>query len=364
MGFGFNMFLVPNSISPSGFSGLAAIISTFLAKININVNPSIFYLILNVILYIFAFKLLGKRFAIFALVGILSFSVSIELTSLIPWQFTEDLFVSALYGGIIFGIGTGFVLRNNGSTGGTDMLAVIIKNRTQKLKTGQLILVCNIFVLALSILAYGAHSLLYSIIALFLSSETTDIVIDGAKGVRAYYIITNKKEEVSAKIFSEIKRGATEIKSTGMYSHQDKSMILCVINKYRAPLLRRIVFDIDPQAFVFSTSVNEVLGKGFFVPTPKKDKNKKEKSNNVDTIEIEETKDQKSTSAKTNDTTNLVDITNEVSSIKDESENSTQQSRDTKENNVDQTITTYSIKEENVVDTAQKQKSKKKKSDK
>ena len=89
-----------------------------------------------------------------------------------------------------------------------------------------------------------------------------------------------KKEEVSAKIFAEIRRGATEIKSTGMYTHHDKSMILCLINKYRAPALRRIVADIDPNAFVFSTNVNEVIGKGFFVPTPKNKKKKASKKSN------------------------------------------------------------------------------------
>ena len=280
MGLGFNMFLVPNNITPSGFSGLAAIISEFLSEINIVINPSIFYFALNIALYIFAYKLLGKKFAIMALIGIVSYSLTIELTSLIPWTFTEDLLVAALYGGIIFGVGTGFVLRNNGSTGGTDMLATIIRNQTHVLKTGQIIMICNIFVLALSVIAYGVNSLLYSIIAIFLASETTDIIIDGAKGVRAYYIITDKKEEVTAKIFAEIRRGATEIKSTGMYTHHDKSMILCLINKYRAPALRRIVADVDPNAFVFSTNVNEVIEKGFFVPTPKNKKKKASKKSN------------------------------------------------------------------------------------
>lgn len=289
MGIGFNIFLIPNGISSGGFSGLSAIITFFLNKINININPSIFYLILNIVLYIFAYKLVGKKFAIFALVGIISFSVSMEVTSLFNFYVKDNLLVCAIYGGTLFGLGSGIVLKNNGSTGGCDMLATIVRSITLKLKTGQIIFICDTIVLLLSVIAYGANSLLYSLITVCLASEITDLVIDGSRGIKAYYIITSKKEEVSSKIFETIKRGATEIKSTGMYTHQDRSMILCLINKYRAPMLKKIVLEIDPEAFVFSTNVNEVLGKGFYVPQTKQEKkNKKNKSKQLKNTEIKE----------------------------------------------------------------------------
>ena len=274
MGCAFNIFLTPNNISPSGFSGLSAIIATFLSKINIHIPASILYLLLNVVLFIFAFKLVGKKFAIYAMIGILSFSGAMELIDLFNFQVTGDLLVCALYGGIIFGIGTGLVVRYNGSTGGSDMLATIIRSKTTKFSTGQIIFACNLIVLILSVFAYGANSLLYSIITIFLASEITDLVIDGARGVKAFYIITNKKDEITKRIFTDIKRGATEIKINGMYSHEDKIMILCLINKYRSSQLKRIVQDVDPEAFVFSTSVNEVIGKGFYVPEKKVKKQK------------------------------------------------------------------------------------------
>ena len=278
MGIGFNLFLTPNNISSGGFSGLAAVIAFFLNKIQININPSIIYLILNIGLYIFAYKLVGKKFAIFALIGIVSFSVSMEVTSLFNFYVKDDLLVCSLYGGTLFGLGSGIVLKNNGSTGGCDMLATIVRSITIKLKTGQIIFICDSIVLLLSVLAYGANSLLYSLITVCLASEITDLVIDGSRGIKAYYIITNKKEEVSNKIFETIKRGATEIKSTGMYTHQDKSMILCLINKYRAPMLKKLVLEIDPEAFVFSTNISEVLGNGFYVPQQKKNEKKKKLS--------------------------------------------------------------------------------------
>lgn len=275
MGFAFNIFLIPNNISMGGFSGLSAVIGTFLSKIHINIKTSFIYLILNIFLYVFAYKTLGKRYAIFSLIGILSYSVSMEITALIKIPAQTDMLICTLYGGIIWGLGTGIVVRYNASTGGTDMLATIIRRKTQKLSTGNIILIADIVVLALNVIAYGVDSLLYSILVLFLSTMVTDAVIDGSRGVKAYYIITDKKEEISKKIFADINRGATEIHTTGMYSHQDKSMILCLINKYRAPMLKKIVHEVDPNAFVFSTSVSEVIGNGFYVPTPKAKKHKK-----------------------------------------------------------------------------------------
>ena len=274
MGFAFNIFLTPYNISMGGFSGLAAVISTLLAEININLKPSLIYLILNIFLYVFAYKTLGKRFAIFALIGILTYSLSMELTALINYTPQDDLLICSVYGGIIFGLGTGLIVRHNASTGGTDMLASIIRRKNPKLSTGSIILIADIVVLTLNIIAYGVDSLLYSILVLFLATFITDKVIDGSRGVKAYYIITTKKDELCEKIFSDIHRGATEIHTTGMYSHEDKSMILCLINKYRAPMLKKIVHDIDPAAFVFSTNVSEVIGNGFYLPT-KKDKKAK-----------------------------------------------------------------------------------------
>jgi len=269
MAFAFNVFLFPNDISPSGFSGLSAILSILLAKIGINIPTSAIYLLLNAVLYIIAYRLLGKKFALMALIGILSFSVALELMALIPLVVEGDLLVCAIYGAGIMGLGTGLVLRNNGSTGGSDLLALIIRSKTQVLTTGQIMMALNIIVLALSCITYGFGPLMYSIITLALSSVVTDLVIDGATGVRAYYVFTTKKEEVCKAIYEQIGRGVTQIKAEGMYTHTERDILLCLLNKYRAPLLKHIVHKIDEEAFVFCTPVSEVIGRGFSVPVKK-----------------------------------------------------------------------------------------------
>ena len=269
MAFAFNIFLFPNDISPSGFSGLSAIFSILLAKVGIKISTSVIYLALNAILYLIAYKLLGKKFAIMALIGILSFSVALELVALIPWVVTGDLLLCSIYGAGIMGFGIGLVLRNNGSTGGSDLLALIVRSKTHILTTGQIMMSINIIVLILSCVTYGFGPLMYSIITLALSSVVTDFVIDGATGVRAYYVFTTKKEEVCKAIYDQIGRGVTEIKAEGMYTHTEKDILLCLLNKYRAPLLKNIVQNIDADAFVFCTPVSEVIGRGFSIPIKK-----------------------------------------------------------------------------------------------
>jgi len=285
MAFAFNVFLQPNNISPSGFSGLSSVLCFLLAKIGIVIPTSVMYLLLNVILYVVAYKLLGKKFALMALIGIGSYSLFIELVSYIPLVVRNDLLLCAIYGGGIMGFGIGLVLRCNGSTGGGDLLALIIRSKTHILTTGQIMLSVNILVLTLSCIAYGLGPLMYSIITIVISSTVTDLVIEGATGVRAYYIFTSKKQEVCDAIYKEIKRGVTEIKAEGMYTHTEKDILLCLINKYRAPRLKAIVSEIDSDAFVFCTSVSEVIGRGFSIPPKKKQKNDTETLENNQSIE-------------------------------------------------------------------------------
>ena len=130
MGFAFSVFLEPNDISTGGFSALAMIINTIFENIGITGIPtSAIYLVLNIGLYLFALKTLGKRFAIKSLVGILSFSLGMEVFTLINFNITYELLISAVFGGSIMGVGVGLVVRFGGSTGGSDMIASIVKSK-------------------------------------------------------------------------------------------------------------------------------------------------------------------------------------------------------------------------------------------
>ncbi len=313
MAFAFGVFLIPNNISPSGFSGLSAIISYFVSKTGIIIPASAIYLTLNIALYIIAYKLLGKRFAIKALIGILAFSLAIEVVDLIGFTIkSDDLLLCAIYGGGIMGLGIGLVLRNDGSTGGSDLMALIIRNKSHVFTTGQIIIATDIFVLALSCVAYGFGPLMYSIITIAISGVITDMVVEGATGVRAYYIFTSKKEEVCTAIYQEIGRGVTEIKAEGMYSHTEKDILLCLINKYRAPRLKSLVSKLDSEAFVFCTPVSEVIGRGFSLPVKKKQDKTISQANPTQSQEILTTQATKPLPSTKNKGTNNQDINNAV----------------------------------------------------
>lgn len=263
MGFAFSVFLEPNEISTGGFSALSMIINVLLGKIGVNMLPtSVIYLVLNIGLYILALKTLGKRFAIKALIGIVSFSLSMQLFALLNLNITFELLVSAIYGGIFMGLGVGLVVRFGGSTGGTDMIACIVKKKKPHATIGTLIICIDAFIILLSTITFndGVRLLPYTIIALVLSMFVTDFVNDGYKQVRAVNIVTTKPEELSAAIMDKLARGCTCLQVKGMHSNSDRFQLVCLASKFQIGQLKSIVKEIDPEAFVYLTKVSEVVG--------------------------------------------------------------------------------------------------------
>ena len=264
MGIAFSVFMEPNAISTGGFSGLAMIINYLLAKAGISfLTSSIIYFILNIGLYLYALKTLGKRFAIKALVGITSYSLFMELFSVLPITLQYEPLISAIYGGALMGLGLGIVVRSGGSTGGSDMIACIIKYKKNKISIGTIVVSVDIIVVILTMLVFpnGIEILPYTIIALLLALVCTDFVNEGYKQVKAYYIITDKPDQISEQIMQKLGRGCTSSKVVGMHSKDEKYILTCLIAKYQVAQLRRVIYEIDDQAFVFSTTVNEVLGR-------------------------------------------------------------------------------------------------------
>ena len=263
MGFAFSIFLEPNSISTGGFSGLAMIICSVLERVGITwLTSSLFYLVLNAALFVFAFKALGKKFAIKAIVGILAFSGAMELFALIPLEITYEPLISAVYGGALMGIGVGIVVRFGGSTGGSDLVASIVKNKKPNWTIGKIVVIIDMMVIFLSLFAFsnGMELLPYTIVALMIAVYGTDFVNEGYKQVRAYYIITQKPDEVSAQLMAKLSRGCTATKVMGMHSKEERYVLTCLISKFQISTLKRIVAETDDKAFVYSGTVGEVVG--------------------------------------------------------------------------------------------------------
>lgn len=263
MGFAFNSFFCANNIAPGGFGGIAAVISDFFSvKLNwFYISPTILYLLMNVILIFFALKSLGKKYFFYSLMGIGLYSLCIEFLKINIAL--NDMFLASLFGAVLMGIGTGLVVRGGGSTGGGEMLGNILHYYNNEITVGKIIIVVDCFVLILSFATYGIVNSLYTLLAIYISGKITDLVLEGGKGTKAYYIISDKYEEISNVILTKLYRGATLIDGTGVYSKTNKNILLCLLNKYEARNLKDIVFEIDEHAFLFSTTVAEAYGKGF-----------------------------------------------------------------------------------------------------
>lgn len=278
MGLAFNSFFYSNNIAPSGFGGLAAVLSDlFHYKLNwFYISPTIIFLCMNAILIFFALKTNGKKYFFYSLAGIGLYALCIEF---LKFDLNlNDMFLACIFGSVFMGVGTGLVVRGGGSTGGGEMLGNIVHKLNSNITIGTVIIVVDTLVLALSFATYGLSNSLYTLLAIYLCGKITDFVIDGARNTRAYYIISDKYEEISSAVVTKLYRGATLINGEGVYSKNEKNILLCLINKYEARNLKDIVFEIDENAFLFSTSVTEAYGNGF---EKRATKHKKRKIKNV-----------------------------------------------------------------------------------
>ena len=309
MAFGFMVFLSPYNIVPGGFMGIAQILYDVLKSIGFSYIPlSAWYIILNLFLFVYAVKVLGLKFGLRAGIGILSYSLFIELIgsfdiiAKIGEQFNAEAstlsgvgvyILYALYGGLLMGAGIGFVFRGEGSTGGCDMVAVVVNKFFPTITNGQIIMIVDGCVVLASAIAYGSIVLpLFALITIFISGRTADMFVDGVRSLRAYYILTDKKEEMSNRILTEIERGVTNIKCEGMYTKKDKDMLLVILRRTQIMKLKKIVKEVDINSFMFSSTVKEAYGQGF-IAYENDDNKKKDKQEKVDKTKTEEVKEEK-----------------------------------------------------------------------
>ena len=254
MALGFNLFLFPSEILPSGFSGISTIISVLFQRyLNVNVSMAVVYIILNIILYICALKFMGKRFAVLSLIGVITYTLFVQFVKFDIGMAIDPL-LFAFYGGLLSGVGTGIMIRGRGSTGGSELLACIVNKKAPTISVGTVLICINAVVILASVLVYGISSALYSLISIYLTGKVADIVVAGVQSVRAYYIISSKNEEIAKRIIGEVARGVTGVSQT---------MLLVLVNRAQVPHLKYIVADVDNGAFMFSSPVSEAMGKGF-----------------------------------------------------------------------------------------------------
>ncbi len=258
---GYDMFIIPNQIAPGGFTGIAQLVNHATGW-----PIGMLTLALNVPLFALSAKSLGLKFGLRSLVASVGLSVLIDvmpIPSVIPMDTTERLLLASLFGGVVAGAGFGFVIRGNATTGGSDMLAKLINARVHSVSIGLVMFVVDGLVILASAFVYDVVSAMFALICTFLMSQVIDFLVDGLNSARAYFVISGQSETIAQRVMDEMERGITGLRGRGMYSGDDKQVLLCVISRSEAPQLRSIVADCDPAAFIIAANVHEVLGEGF-----------------------------------------------------------------------------------------------------
>lgn len=253
-----DLFLLPNQLSVGGFSGIGTI-GYFL--FNLPVGTTV--LVLNIPLFILALIKNGKKFFLDSLIGTISLSVFLNLFENINIV-THSGFLACIYGGVLSGIGTSIVLNANASTGGSDLLAQIVKAYKPDIKTGNIIVLIDALVVVASTVVFGEIEIgLYSAIAIYIMGKVLDLFFEGIDFAKMMIIISPNFQEISNEINKKIRRGTTAIYGKGMYREEEKKLLLCVASRREVREIRKIVKEIDKNAFLIITNAREVYGEGF-----------------------------------------------------------------------------------------------------
>ena len=258
MAIAIDLFLLPNQLSVGGFSGIGTIVYYLF---NIPVGTIVF--ILNIPLFLLALIKNGKKFFLDSLIGTIFLSLFLNLFENLA-TVTHSGFLACIYGGILSGIGTSIVLRANASTGGSDLLAQIVKTFKPHVKTGNVIVLIDTIVVVISTIIFGEVEIgLYSAIAIYIMGKVLDLFFEGIDFAKMLLIISPKYQKISDEINKKIRRGTTAIYGKGMYTEEEKKILLCVVSRGEVREIRKIVNEIDKEAFLIITNAREVYGKGF-----------------------------------------------------------------------------------------------------
>ena len=180
------------------------------------------------------------------------------------WDFAKgDYLIGAVFGGVCAGAGIGLVIKVGATTGGTDMVSALVQLKIRHYSIVQILQVIDAAVVVLGFAVFGMGPTLYAIIGIIVQTKVADLIVEGTNYSKAAYIITDQHELVADKILHELERGLTGLEARGMYTGKDKRVLMCVVTQKELVVLKNLVNDIDPKAFVIVSDVREVLGEGF-----------------------------------------------------------------------------------------------------
>jgi len=258
-------FLLPHQISGSGVSGIAAIV--FYAT---GIPMGYTYFAINVVLILIALKILGTGFGIKTIYGVVLSAVMLTvLQPLIPTAVVQEKFMSAILGGMLCGTGLGIIFTRGGSTGGTDIIAMVV-TKYRNISPGRVILLCDVFVISSSYVvltnlasAQRIETMVYGFVTMAIQAYTLDAILSGNRQSVQMLIFSRHFDKIADQITSQMHRGVTIIDGTGWYTKESQKVIITLVRKNEASDIYRIIKNIDDKAFITVANVMGVYGKGF-----------------------------------------------------------------------------------------------------
>ena len=263
----FNCFYEPNQIAYGGITGISQMLNRLFGVLKVGQ----FIIILNIPLFLLAWKYLGGKLLLSSLYAMTVNALLIDaFGELFHFPILDEPLMACIFGGIILGFALGLVFRQGATTGGTDIIARLIKLKFRGLSMGQLLLGLDLTIITGVSIVFGQlDSALHGIIALAISTKVMDVVLYGADPAKVAYIISDKGKEIAKAIGSDLSRGVTILPGEGAWTGQEKPVLLCAFKKREIVSLRRLVQNVDPTAFVIVCEAYEVMGKGFLKYDPK-----------------------------------------------------------------------------------------------
>ena len=256
---GFQFFLYPNSIIVGGVSGIAMIIN-YLTELPVGVLN----IVLNIPLFIIAWRHFGTRFIVSSFVGMLLSSVLVDLFALTNYSPTDDMLLACIIGGAVKGFGLGIIYYAGTTTGGTDIVAKFVRLKFPYINFGTLLMLTDaVIIIAFAAIFKEVEGAMYAVISMFVVSKVIDLVLYGIDNSNVCYIISEKSDQLVQDITDRLHRGVTILEGEGAYSHQNKQVLLCVVKRTQIADIRKIIKNIDENAFFIITDAKNVFGKGF-----------------------------------------------------------------------------------------------------
>ena len=266
MATGIYFFKAPNGFATGGVSGISIILARLPFSENFGITQSIYMLLINVVLLILGVILLGKKCGFMTIYCSIMLSLeNMMFEKLVPLdaQLTESPLLELVYAVLLTGIGSALLFKYKASSGGTDIVALILK-KYSSLNVSQALLVTDFLIAASSFIVYTSAEVgLYSLLGLFAKVFVIDDVLDSINLCKAFTIITTKSAEIDNFIINELHHSATTYRAEGAFTGEEKQVIITVCRRTEALKLRRVVKEIDPHAFIIITKTSEIMGKGF-----------------------------------------------------------------------------------------------------